>query len=119
MQQANNPAGRLRFGVFEVALRARALTKRGLRIRLQGQPFQVLAMLLQRPGELITREELSKELWSQTVVDFDHGINKAINKIRKALGDSAENPRFVETVGRRGYRFLADVTPIDTAADTQ
>ncbi len=74
-------------------------------------------MLLEKPRELVTREELCEKLWSQTVVDFDHGLNKAINKIREALGDSAENPRFVETVARRGYRFLADVTPIDTAAD--
>src|SRR6202163_3355001 len=119
MRQANDSSGRLRFAVFEVDLQAGELTKRGLRIRLQEQPFQVLAMLLGKPGELVTREELCRKLWSQTVVDFDHGLNKAINKIREALGDSAENPRFVETVARRGYRFLADVTPIDTAADGQ
>ena len=119
MQQGNDPSERLRFAVFEVDLRAGELTKRGLRIRLQEQPFQVLAMLLEKPGELVTREELRTKLWSHTVVDFDHGINKAINKIREALGDSAENPRFVETVARRGYRFLADVTQIDTAADRQ
>ena len=74
-------------------------------------------MLLEKPGELVTREELREKIWGQTVVDFDHGLNKAINKIRDALGDSAENPRFVETVARRGYRFLADATPIDTAPD--
>ena len=119
MQQGNDPSERLRFAVFEVDLRAGELTKRGLRIRLQEQPFQVLAMLLEKPGELVTREELRTKLWSHTVVDFDHGINKAINKIREALGDSAENPRFVETVARRGYRFLADVTPIDPAAARQ
>src|SRR6266478_1652472 len=119
MQRAHDPSGRLRFGVFEVDLRAGELTKRGLHIRLQEQSFQVLAMLLEKPGELVTREELCKKLWSQTVVDFDHGLNKAINKIREALGDSAENPRFVETVARRGYRFLADVTPVDAAADSQ
>src|SRR5205823_4117295 len=119
MRQANDSSGRLRFGVFEVDLRAGELTKRGLRIRLQEQPFQVLAMLLERPGELVTREELREKIWGQTVVDFDHGLNKAVNKIREALGDSAENPRFVETVTRRGCRFLADVTPIDTAADRQ
>lgn len=113
----HDPSGRLRFGVFEVDLGACELTKRGLRIRLQEQPFQVLATLLAKPGELVTREELQRKLWAQTVVDFDHGLNKAINKIREALGDSAENPRFVETVARRGYRFLADVTPIDTATD--
>ena len=76
-------------------------------------------MLLERPGELVTREELREKIWGQTVVDFDHGLNKAINKIREALGDSAENPRFVETVSRRGYRFLADVTPIGTPPDEQ
>jgi TolB-like protein/DNA-binding winged helix-turn-helix (wHTH) protein/Flp pilus assembly protein TadD len=119
MRQANDSSGRLRFAVFEVDLRAGELTKRGLRIRLQEQPFQVLAMLLERPGELVTREELREKIWGQTVVDFDHGLNKAINKIREALGDSAENPRFVETVARRGYRFLADLTPVDTAADRQ
>ena len=113
MQQANDPSGRLRFGVFEVDLRTGELKKHGLRIRLQEQPFQVLAMLLERPAELVTREELREKLWGQTVVDFDHGLNKAINKIREALGDSAEHPRFVETVARRGYRFLADVTLID------
>src|ERR1700758_4247844 len=117
MGQANDSSRRLRFAVFEVDLRAGELTKRGLRIRLQEQPFQVLAMLLEKPGELVTREELREKIWGRTVVDFDHGVNKAINKIREALGDSAENPRFVETVARRGYRFLADVTLID--ADRQ
>src|SRR5213592_4902748 len=119
MRQAHHPSGRLRFGVFEVDLRAGELTKRGLRIRLQEQPFQVLAMLLEKPGELVTREELREKIWGQTLVDFDHGLNKAINKIREALGDSAENPRFVETVARRGYRFLADVSPVETSADRQ
>jgi len=119
MRQANDPSGQLRFGVFEVDLRAGELTKRGLRIRLQEQPFQVLAMLLERPGDLVTREQLREKIWGQTVVDFDHGLNKAVNKIREALGDSAENPRFVETVARRGYRFLADVTPVDTPTDRQ
>src|SRR5205823_12791521 len=117
--QANDSSGPLRFGVFDVDLRAGRRTKHGLRIRLQEQPFQVLTMLLERPGELVTREELREKIWGRTVVDFDHGLNKAINKIREALGDSAENPRFVETVARRGYRFLADVTPIDTATDRQ
>ncbi len=76
MQRAHDPSGRLRFGVFEVDLRAGELAKRGQRIRLQEQPFQVLAMLLEKPGELVTREELQKKLWGQTVVDFDHGLNK-------------------------------------------
>ena len=94
--QANVPLKRLRFGPFEVDLRAGELTKRGLRLRLQEQPFQVLAMLLEKPGQLVTREDLRSRLWPQTVVDFDHGLNKAISKIRETLGDSAENPRFVE-----------------------
>src|SRR5437763_5153995 len=109
---------RLRCWVFELDLRAGELRKHGLRVRLQEQPFQVLAMLLEHPGEVVTREEVQKTLWpADTVVDFDHGLNKAINKIREALGDSAENPSFVETVARRGYRFLADVTPIDRDVD--
>src|SRR6266516_1781215 len=111
--QANEPPRCLQFGVFEVDLRAGQLTKHGLRVRLQEQPFQVLAMLLEKPGELVSREELRSRLWPRTVVDFDHGLNKAINKIREALDDSAENPRFIETVARRGYRFLADVEAID------
>ena len=108
--------GRLRFGVFELDLRAGELRKHGLRVRLQEQPFQVLAMLLEHPGEVVTREEVQKTLWpADTFVDFDHGLNKAINKIREALGDSAQSPRFVETVARRGYRFLAEVTVADAA----
>src|SRR5215470_4335461 len=110
MQAVPQPSGRLRFGVFEVDLRAGELRKQGMRVRLQEQPFQVLAILLARPGELVTREELQRKLWpADTFVDFDHGLNKAINKIRDALADSAESPRFVETVARRGYRFLAEV----------
>ena len=108
--------GRLCFGVFELDLRAGELRKRGLRVRLQQQPFQVLAMLLEHAGQVVSREELQKKLWpADTFVDFDHGLNKAINKIREALGDSAESPRFVETVARRGYRFLADVRVADAA----
>src|SRR5712671_5756906 len=118
MEEDHQVRGRLRFGVFELDLRAGELRKHGLRVRLQEQPFQVLAALLEHPGEVVTREEIQKKLWpADTFVDFDHGLNKTINKIREALGDSAESPRFVETVARRGYRFLADVTPIDTAAD--
>ena len=110
MDADHQVSGRLCFGVFEVDVRAGELRKRGLRVRLQQQPFQVLAMLLERPGQVVGREELQKKLWpADTFVDFDHGLNKAINKIREALGDSAESPRFVETVARRGYRFLADV----------
>src|SRR6202162_6294482 len=109
MQQANHSAGRLRFGVFEADLAARELTKLGKLLPLQEQPFLLLATLLEKPGALVTREELRARLWPQTVVDFDHGLNKAISKIRDALGDSAENPRFVETVGGGGYPFLGCV----------
>ena len=105
---------RFRFGVFEADLDARELTKLGKLLPLQEQPFQLLAMLLEKPGVLVTREELRARLWPQTVVDFDHGLNKAISKIRDILGDSAENPRFIQTVARRGYRFLADVTVVNT-----
>jgi TolB-like protein/DNA-binding winged helix-turn-helix (wHTH) protein/Flp pilus assembly protein TadD len=114
-QADSSPPNRLRFGIFEVDLRNGELTKQGKRLRLQEQPFQLLAMLLERPGELVTREEVRNRLWPQTIVDFDHGLNKAISKIRDALGDSAESPRFIETVARRGYRFLADVAVVRNA----
>ena len=109
MDEPNAAPRGVKFGLFEADLRSGELTKQGKRIPLQEQPFQLLAMLLERPGELVTREEVRQKLWPRTIVDFDHGLNKAISKIRDALGDSAENPRFVETVARRGYRFLADV----------
>ena len=102
-----------RFGVFEVDLTSGELRKDGTKIRLQEQPFQVLAFLLERPGEVVTREELRNKLWpADTFVDFDHGLNTAVNKLREALGDTASNPRFVQTVARRGYRFLA---PVETS----
>jgi TolB-like protein/DNA-binding winged helix-turn-helix (wHTH) protein/tetratricopeptide (TPR) repeat protein len=113
LQQADYPSRRLRFGVFDADLRTGQLSKHGKRLRLQEQPFRLLAILLEQPGELVTREELRGRLWPQTTVDFDHGLNKAVSKIRDALGDSAESPRFIETVARRGYRFLADVVVID------
>ena len=116
MREDDQVSGRLRFGVFELDLRAGELRKHGLRVRLQEQPFQVLATLLEHPGEVVTREELQKKLWpADTFVDFDHGLNKAISKIREALSDSVESPRFVETVARRGYRFLAEVKVADAA----
>jgi TolB-like protein/DNA-binding winged helix-turn-helix (wHTH) protein/Flp pilus assembly protein TadD len=117
MQKTEQPYRRVRFGVFEMDLRAGELRKHGMQVRLQKQPFQVLAMLLEHPGEVVTREELQKNLWAvDTFVDFDHGLNKTINKIREALGDSTESPRFVETVSRRGYRFLAEVKNVDVDA---
>src|SRR4051812_30444636 len=110
--------GPLQFGVFEVDLRSGELRKRGIKVRLQEQPFQVLAMLLERPGDLVSRDELRTRLWSaDTFVDFDHGVNKAINRIREAIGDSATSPRFIETVARRGYRFIGDVRVAESGAD--
>jgi len=100
----------LRFATFEVNPREGELRKNGLRIKLQDQPFQVLVMLLERPGEMVTREELQRRLWpADTFVDFDHSLNSAVKKLREALGDQAENPRFIETLHRRGYRFVAPV----------
>lgn len=99
----------VRFGTFEVDLQTGELRKAGQKLKFSGQPFQVLAILLERPGEVVTREELQKRLWPDTFVDVDHNLNTAINKIREVLGDSAESPRFVETLPRRGYRFIAPV----------
>src|SRR5712675_46498 len=100
----------IRFAAFEVDLGAAELRKHGLRIRLPEQAFQVLATLLHRPGDLVTRAELRIRLWpDRTYVNFDHGLNKAVNRLRAALGDSAANPRFIETVARRGYRLLVPV----------
>src|ERR1700746_3370261 len=105
----------VRFGQFEVDLRAGELRKQGVRIRLQEQPFQVLAMLIDHSGQVVSREELQSKLWpADTFVDFDHSLNRAINKLREALGDSADDPRFIETLPKRGYRFIAtlkDTTP--------
>lgn len=99
-----------RFGVFELDLNAGELRKSGVKLRLQEQPFQVLALLLDRAGQVVTRDELQQKLWpSDTFVDFDHSLNTAINKVREALGDSASSPRYVETLARRGYRFIAPV----------
>jgi DNA-binding winged helix-turn-helix (wHTH) protein/tetratricopeptide (TPR) repeat protein len=104
----------VRFGTFEVDVRARELRKHGVRIKLQEQPFHVLTVLLERPGDVVTREELRSEIWpADTFVDFDNSLNTSINKLREALGDSADNPVFIETLPRRGYRFLAPVTKND------
>jgi DNA-binding winged helix-turn-helix (wHTH) protein len=103
----------LRFDTFELNLRAGELRKRGVRLRLQGQPLQLLAILLQSPGDLVTREELRNELWpADTFVDFDHSLHNAVGRIREVLGDSAETPRYVETLPRRGYRFLVPVEQV-------
>jgi DNA-binding winged helix-turn-helix (wHTH) protein len=98
------------FGVFEVDLRAAELRKYGIRIKLQEQPFQILSLLLEHPGEVVSRDELREKLWpAHTFVDFDRSLNKAMTKLRAALGDSADSPRYVETIPRHGYRFLAPV----------
>src|SRR3984957_15747117 len=96
----------LRFGNFEVDFRSGELRKAGVKLKLGSQPFQVLSILLKHAGEVVTREELQKELWPDTFVDVDHNLNTAINKIREVLDDSAVSPRFVETLPRRGYRFI-------------
>jgi Tol biopolymer transport system component/DNA-binding winged helix-turn-helix (wHTH) protein len=101
----------IRFGNFEVDLRTGELHKGGVKQKFGGQPFQVLSILLEQPGEVVTREELQKRLWPDTFVDVDHNLNTAINKIREVLGDSAESPRFVETLPRRGYRFIGELEP--------
>ncbi|MGH9709763.1 MAG: winged helix-turn-helix domain-containing protein, partial [Candidatus Acidiferrales bacterium] len=101
----------LRFDDFTVNPRARSLYKHGVRLKLHGQPFEILLLLLGRPGEAVTREELQAKLWSgDTFVDFEHGLNTAIKKLRQTLGDSAGEPRFIETVPRVGYRFIAPVS---------
>src|SRR5499433_2422097 len=106
----------MRFGTYEVDLRLGELRKSGIRVKLTGQPFQILVILLEHPGDLVTREQLQRRLWpSDTFVDFDRGLNAAINRVREALGDSAENPRFVETLPRRGYRFIAPIVDLGTS----
>jgi cholera toxin transcriptional activator len=106
-----NHSGRIaRFGVFELDLSAGELRKNGAKLRLQEQPFQVLALLLERAGDVVTREEMRQKLWpADTFVDFDHSLNTAVNKLRETLGDSASSPRYIETLARRGYRFIAPV----------
>ncbi len=99
------------FGTFEADEAREELRKHGVRIKLHSQPFQLLMMLLERPAEVVTREEMRQRLWGHdTFVDFDHGLNSAVNKIREALGDSASRPRFVETIAGKGYRFVAPVS---------
>src|SRR6266487_2763217 len=108
-----------RFGVFELDTQSGELRRHGLKIRLPDQSFQILQELLSRPGEVVTREDLRRQLWtSDTFVDFDVGLNSAIRKLREALEDSADNPRFVETLPRRGYRFIAPLKPIEAQAQT-
>ena len=111
-----NGVTRVQFGIFEADLEAGELRRSGVRVRLQSQPFKLLAALLEHPGEVVSRETLQQELWgADTTVDFDHSLGIAVNKLREALGDSAENPRFVETLAKRGYRFIAPVKPVEHA----
>jgi DNA-binding winged helix-turn-helix (wHTH) protein len=109
----SRPARRYRFGTFEADAATGELRRQGIRLKLNAQPFHVLCLLLERPGELLTREEISSELWPDgTFVDYEHGVNSAVNRIREAIGDTATNPRFIETIARRGYRFVAPVERI-------
>src|SRR5579862_5724178 len=111
------PTSVLRFGTYEVSLQSGEVRKAGLRIRVQQQPMKLLEILLERPGEVITREELRSRVWTdEGFGDFDQAVNIAIAKLRSALGDSAENPRFIETLPKRGYRFIADVSVVEAGA---
>ena len=117
MEQPGGRWDRVRFGLYEADLRAGEVRRAGIKIRLQGLPFKLLAILLDRPGELVTREELQQRIWgTSTVVDFEHSLGSAINKLRDALCDSADNPRYIETLARRGYRFISPVETISSAA---
>src|SRR6516162_8326440 len=118
MQQgAPNLSQNVRFGPFQLDLRGGELHKEGRRIRLQEQPFQILRMLLESPGAVVSREEIRQRLWpDNTVVEFDHSINAAVKRLRDALRDSAEKPRYIETVARRGYRFIAELRAVDKSA---
>src|SRR5580692_5642143 len=107
----------LQFGTYEVSLHSGEVRKSGLKIRVQQQPLKLLGILLEHPGEVVTREELRSRVWpNESFGDFDQALNIAIGKLRSALGDSAENPRFIETLPKRGYRFIADVSVVDTDA---
>src|SRR5579863_2625024 len=111
------PNSVVRFGTYEVSLQSGEVRKAGLRIRVQQQPMKLLGILLEHPGEVVTREELRSRVWpNESFGDFDQALNIAIGKLRSALGDSADNPRFIETLPKRGYRFIADVSVLDTDA---
>src|ERR1039458_10486985 len=113
-QEHNHGFRRVQFGIFEVDLKNGELRRSGVHIRLQSQPFKLLAALLEQPGEVVSRESLQQQLWgTDTTVDFDHSLGIAVNKLREALGDHAENHRFVETLAKRGYRFIAPVKSIE------
>ena len=111
------PNAVVRFGVFEFDLKSVELHKHGRRVRLSGQPAQILAFLMRRPGELVTREELQQALWpANTHVNFEQSINAAVKRLRHALGDSPERPLFIETMARRGYRFIAPASALGSSA---
>src|SRR3954447_8077872 len=113
-------AARHAFGPFEVDASAGELRKGGVRLRLSGQPLQILLTLLAHPGEVVTREQLRAEVWTETTfVDFEHGLNAAMNKLRRALGDAAENPRYIETLPRKGYRFIAPVAGLEVTVPSE
>lgn len=115
MQVPATAIARLRVGEFEVDLRCGEVRRNGDKIKLQQRPFQIFAALLQRPGEVVTRQEIRQSLWpTDTFVDFEHSINTAVNKLREALGDDAENPRFIETLPRYGYRLITPVEIVET-----
>ena len=117
MTQMDSPAVLYRFGLFEADSRTGELRKQGRPLKVRGRPFDILLLLLRQPGDIITREELKQSLWqAETFVDFDHGLNSAVNRLREALGDSAENPRFIETLPKRGYRFVAPVEAVARAS---
>ena len=117
MDKVSNPRKTIRFGVFEADLRAGELRRDGRKVRIQDQPFRLLVVLLERPGEVVTREELREILWPKdTYLDFDRSLNTTVAKLREALGESAESARYVETLPRRGYRFLAEVETADAPA---
>src|SRR6201987_1108027 len=109
MAEMQSRPRRVRFGAFEADVQTGELRKDGVKLKFSGHPFQVLAILLERPGDVVTREELQKRLWPDTFVDVERNLNTAVNKIREVLGDSTETPRFIETLSRRGYRFIAPV----------
>src|SRR3984957_694092 len=114
------PPSVVRFGTYEVSLQSGEVRKAGLKIRVQQQPMKLLKILLERPREVVTREELRSRVWpGESFGDFDQALNIAVGKLRSALGDSAENPRFIETLPKRGYRFIADVSVVDADAPTK
>jgi DNA-binding winged helix-turn-helix (wHTH) protein len=119
MQVPATGSTRLRVGDFEVDLRCGELRRNGDKIKLQERPFQILAALLERPGEVVTRQEMQQKLWpTDTFVDFEHSINTAVKKLREALGDDADNPRFIETLPRRGYRLIAPVEIVEESGSS-